>query len=286
MSERPVTDHCAAIEKSTTGVIFAGTPHRGSDQTRWASCATRLATVVQKDHSSRMSRPLERGSETLEVLQDQFKKIQNNFHLFTFFEELPVHKVGKIVERDSAVINCDHEVTRMIHADHMEMVRFDDRSCNEYKKVKDAFQQIHQQSIYNSSQGTIYRPATFNRNHGSYTRVPEEFAPRNSVQQGLPTSQRQTIDLGRADTITAEDYARLTSRRSSGMSSGASSPRAPVHHLTNRASTTTIGTLGSTTSRRSDQSIPRLNEQEPSHPNETEQRKYHPLQPFLTRSNS
>lgn len=220
-----------------------------------------------------MSRALERGSETLEVLQDQFKKIQNNFQLFTFFEELPVHKIGKIVERDSAVINCEGETIRMIHSNHMDMVRFDDRECNEYKKVKDAFQQIHRQSIENRSPGAIQRPLNFNENRGSYIRVREDSLPGNSMQQGLAGSQRQTIELGRVNTVTAEDYARLTSRRSSGRSSGASSPRVPVHRLANRASTTTIGTVGSGTSRRSDQAVPRLDEQETSHSNESEHRK-------------
>ena len=219
-----------------------------------------------------MSQALKRGSEILENLQEQFKKIQNNFHVFTFFEELPVHKVGKIVEQESAVINCDNEKTRMIHANHMEMVRFDDRSCNEYKKVKDAFQQIHNQSIRNGSQGTMYRPAYSNGNCVSYDRVPEDSRPRNSVQQALPAPQRQAIDLGRVNTVATENYVRLSSRRSSDRSSGATSPRPSSHHLTNRASTTTIGTLGSGTSRRSDQSVPRLNEQEPSYPDESEHR--------------
>ena len=243
-------------------MIFAGTPHRGSDQSRWSTCATRLATLFQKDHSARLSRPLERGSETLEVLQNQFKIIQNNFKLFTFLEELPVHKIGKIVERDSAVINCESEETRMIHANHMDMVRFD-KECNEYKKIKDAFQQIHHQSIDSREPEGLHQRPTLNTDSGSYTRLPGSSFSGNSSQQRLSASQQH-------ETITAEDYTRLTSRRSSGRSSGASSPRMLLHHLTNRASITTIGTVGSGTSRRSGQPEPQFEEQAPSRPDGSE----------------
>ena len=82
-----------------------------------------MAKVVQKDHSSKMLQSLERGNQTLEQLADYFKNIQYNFNIFTFTEELPCPKIGRIVEPDSAVMNCEHEKTRMIHANHMEMVR-------------------------------------------------------------------------------------------------------------------------------------------------------------------
>ena len=272
MSGTPIPDHCAAIEKSTAGVIFAGTPHRGSDQTKWTKSATNLAKVVQKDHSSRMSQALERGSETLEQLQDWFKNIQYNFNIFTFTEELPCPKIGRIVEKDSAVINCEHEKQRMIHANHMEMVRFDDRSCNEYKKVKDAFQQVQLQLSRNGLQETRLQASSLNGHRSSYIRVPEEFLPRNSIQQGNSTSQRQTIELGRVNTISTENYLGLTSRRSSHRSSVENSPRASAHTLTNRASTTTIGTVGSGSSQRSDQSVHRLSQRETSHSDQNEQR--------------
>ena len=272
LSEAPITDHCAAIEWSTAGVIFAGTPHRGADKAKWASSATKLASVVHKDHSSKMSQALKRGSETLVQLQDGFKNIQNNFHVFTFVEELPCPKIGCIVEADSAVINCDHEKRRMIHANHMDMVRFDDRDCNEYKKVKDAFQQIDKQLPKNSMHGTRLQVAGRNGHRGSHFRLREEYQSRESFPQGLPTSQRQTIELGRVNTIATENPLGLATGRSSHRPSAENSPRQSSHHLANRASTTTIGTVGSGASRGSDHSASRHSERESLYSDQNEQR--------------
>lgn len=277
VSASPIKDRSAAIVRSTAGVIFAGTPHRGSDQVRWASMATNLAKVTYKDHSSRMSSALARGSEVLDYLQDGFKNIQNDFHVFTFVEELPVYKIGNIVEADSAVINCDSEKKRMIHANHMEMVRFDHGNCNEYKKVKDAFQQIHNYLLTNEMQGARYRPVGLEGHRGSYNGLPEgsqptygrgilaESRPRLSIQQGGPTFQQQVNDLGRVNTVRSEEYLALSPRQTNRGSLGASSPRQSSERLANRASTTTLGTIASRASRHSsNSSLPPAREEEPS----------------------
>ena len=282
VSGAQVTDHCAAIEKSTAGVIFAGTPHRGSDQTKWAKSATNMAKVMQKDHSSRMSQALERGSQTLEQLGDFFKSIQYNFNIFTFTEELPCPKIGRIVEPDSAKIDCEHEKTRMIHANHMEMVRHDDRSSNEYKKMKDAFQQMHQQLSRHGLQATRQRASSLNGSRNSYVQVPDEYLPRdsiqqgpadytfrNSIQQGPAVPQQRTIELGRVNTV-ATEYLAPSSRRPVAVEA---SPRQFYQIPSHRASTTTLGTVASTSSRGSDQSGSQHTERQPSSPPHIEHRK-------------
>jgi len=273
-------------------VIFAGTPHRGSDKAKWASSATRLAAAIQKDHSSRMSKALERGSSTLEELQDWFKRIQNNFHIFTFVEDLPCPKIGKIVEADSVVINCDHEKKRLINANHMEMVKFDSENCNEYKKVKDVFTQIHQHISADEMRG-VSQPGRLDSNRGSFVRSPdwsqsrystrtlEESRPRLSIQQGVPTFQQQMNELGRVNTIRSEEHVTLSPRQTSYQSPGPSSPRPSSDRLVNRASTTTLGTIASGTSRHSSsQSVPRIREQEPPSTERSEYRKYQQLSAF------
>ena len=255
-------------------MIFAGTPHRGSDKAKWASIATNLAAVVHKDHSSKMSRALERGSSTLEELQDWFRKIQNHFHVFTFVEDVPCPKIGKIVEADSAVISCDHEKKRLIHANHVEMVRFGSEHCNEYKKVKDAFRQIHQHISADEVQG-VGQPGRLDNHRGSYVRLPEgsqmrysvgvmgESRPRLSIQPEVSTFQQQMNDPGRVNTVRSREDIALSPRQLSHRSSGASSPKPSSGRLVNRASTTTLRTVESGTSRHSsNQSIPHFRDQE------------------------
>ena len=162
-----------------------------------------------------------------------------------------------------------------------------DRGSNEYKKMKDAFQQVHHQLTRQGLQQTRQRAASFNGFRNSYIQVPEEYLPRNSIQQGpaehfprnsiqqgLANAQRQpapqrTIELGRVNTV-ATEYLAPSSRRPATVEA---SPRTFYQNHSNRASTTTIGTVGSASSRGSDQSSHRIAERQPSSPPHIEHRK-------------
>lgn len=79
------------------GVVFAGTPHRGSDKARWAKVATNLAKLILKDNSSAQVTALCRGSETLERLQTDFARVSGSLRIYTFCEEYKYSEaVGKV----------------------------------------------------------------------------------------------------------------------------------------------------------------------------------------------
>ena len=77
--------------------MFAGTPHQGSDKAKWAATATQLAWFIQKDQSTKLLDALERGSDVLETLQDNFKNILEGFAVYTLIEEIPYPKIGKVL---------------------------------------------------------------------------------------------------------------------------------------------------------------------------------------------
>jgi hypothetical protein len=78
------------------GVVFAGTPHRGSDKAKWGKIATNIATIVLKDNSSALVGALSRGSETLERLQNDFTRVIGSLRIYTFFEDYRYPKIGKV----------------------------------------------------------------------------------------------------------------------------------------------------------------------------------------------
>lgn len=263
VSESRNKDRSAAIERSTIAVIFAGTPHRGSDKAKWAGLATRMASIIQKDHSSRLSDALKQGSDVVEQLQDWFKKIENNFHVFSFFEEVPVHKIGPIVESESAAIHCQHEKRRMIHANHMEMVRFDHKDCNEYKKVRDAFKQIHQHEVNNIVYRDVTQPPRRVSIQGMQPGAIEDEGATSSSRQRLaaPPQQRllehqvSQMSLGHGHQLSVEEIVEPASQQPyHRTSSGGGLAANNLAHLAHRASTTTLATMTSTHSRNSDHS--------------------------------
>jgi hypothetical protein len=80
------------------GVVFAGTPHRGSEKARWAKVATNLAKFVLKDNSTAQVTALCKGSETLERLQMDFARVSGSLRIYTFCEEHQYSEaVGKVL---------------------------------------------------------------------------------------------------------------------------------------------------------------------------------------------
>lgn len=86
----------AAILTATVGIVFAGTPHRGSNKAAWASIATNLAKLILKDHNDRVINALCRGSETLERLQNSFSGIASDIKVFSFLEDEQTSGIGKV----------------------------------------------------------------------------------------------------------------------------------------------------------------------------------------------
>ena len=95
--EDPVQKPRVAVIKSLThGIVFLGTPHRGADKARWAHIATNLMGAVFKDHNSKVTDALVRGSETLERIQTNFSKFLITLPVWSCFEEYQYEKIGKV----------------------------------------------------------------------------------------------------------------------------------------------------------------------------------------------
>lgn len=86
----------AGIKSATQGIVFMGTPHRGSNKAKWATIATNLMGVVLKDHNSKVVEGLVRGSETLERIQTSFNKFLITLPVWTCYEDIQYEKVGKV----------------------------------------------------------------------------------------------------------------------------------------------------------------------------------------------
>jgi len=97
----------ASIKAKTLGVVFAGTPHRGSDKAKWGRIANNIATIVLKDNSSALVTALSRGSETLERLQNEFARVIGSLRIYTFFEDYRYPQIGKVSRKLTHVFDKD-----------------------------------------------------------------------------------------------------------------------------------------------------------------------------------
>ncbi|KAL2044672.1 hypothetical protein N7G274_002446 [Stereocaulon virgatum] len=214
-----INPRLAAIRMCTQGILFAGTPHQGSDKAKWAATATKLAWFIQKDQSTRLLDALERGSDVLETLQDNFKNILEGFAVYTLIEEIAYPKIGKIVEKDSARIGW-HEIEVLIHANHSDMVKFASATDNDYKKVKYCIREIIVDRI--QSAGAEFHALPRSPRSSSSWYRPRDALSRDdsrqssdSTQQGLLTYRQQNSGLLGASSPVQQPLERSVERSTS-----------------------------------------------------------------------
>ena len=79
---------------STFGVCFLGTPHRGSKSASIAKVAYDISVAVTKRPNTRLLQGLERNSEILDSIGDQFSQtlLEKNLSIASFREEKETRK--------------------------------------------------------------------------------------------------------------------------------------------------------------------------------------------------
>src|ERR1700733_14969896 len=162
---RDTKPHLSYIFSATRGIIFLGTPHRGSGMTILAKLVAAVAEVGMQDVNHGLLRDLERDSHTLDRIRDSFSRIldQRVLKVWSFEEELAVTGgekvyisclwymrssltvISQVVYGDSAIIGDAHEIRGSIHADHLGMVKFATRSDSEYQKVLHGIEMLLEQ---------------------------------------------------------------------------------------------------------------------------------------------
>lgn len=79
----------AEIYENTKGVVFLGTPHRGSDKASMASIIGNLAALLLLQPNKQLLETLQPSSGTLENLRDGFATISKNMRIVCVREEKP-----------------------------------------------------------------------------------------------------------------------------------------------------------------------------------------------------
>jgi WD40 repeat protein len=118
------------------GILFFATPHRGSDL---AQFLTKVLNLMggQRHYVS----DLNRDSEALRLINDEFPEQCHELLLYSFYETLPTSfKVKKslVVERDLATMGYANERRVHLHADHRDVCKYASPSDPNYITVRNA----------------------------------------------------------------------------------------------------------------------------------------------------
>lgn len=126
--------HLHSVFTSTFGLIFFGTPHEGIEKARWSLLAKGLKGVL-KDRSHLIA-SMEKRSETLQTISQQFSPLLKNFYVHNFWETLETSRSigsGHIVSYSSAAPPWDDTGRSGLPATHSQMCKFGDREQPGYK---------------------------------------------------------------------------------------------------------------------------------------------------------
>ena len=82
----------------TYGVVFLGTPHRGSPQAGLGILAANVCRAMLRDANTNILRSLEQDSEVLERIREAFERMmaRERVKAYSFIEELPTVGVGMV----------------------------------------------------------------------------------------------------------------------------------------------------------------------------------------------
>jgi hypothetical protein len=139
-----------SIYSCTAGVVFLGTPHRGSDKVGLAKLVSNVAKVAFRQPNNNLVHNLDEDSDALERQRDSFTSISKDMPLVCLFEELPTG-IGlvsfqfpfpacclfleQIVPQRSACLDGFLVETGSIPANHMDMCKYANDSDIGYQRT-------------------------------------------------------------------------------------------------------------------------------------------------------
>ena len=128
LSRNNPESHLRDIFNCIKGIIFMGTPHKGSWMAEWAKIPASALGLIKSTNKS-LLKTLETDGQFLESIQVRFwsmirelREAGRRLEITCFFEELPLPMVGLVVSKESATLEGYSSMS--IHANHSNMVKF------------------------------------------------------------------------------------------------------------------------------------------------------------------
>ncbi|SCO50241.1 uncharacterized protein FFMR_10204 [Fusarium fujikuroi] len=133
------------ILKATTGIVFLGTPHRGSDLASWGILLSNLVSVTSmgKNIRKELLRTLSKDSDTLAEISKQFLQRAKSLKIMSFIEQQVESPLATLVVPEySAIMGLPNETVLPMNAHHRGLTRFPRKTDQNYMLVEAAIREV------------------------------------------------------------------------------------------------------------------------------------------------
>ena len=127
-----------SIVSATCGVVFFGTPHRGSGGAKFSKTCLDIARVVYPIVRSDLVGNLQRTAEALADIGELVPELLEPLIIITAYETRSLDlfsAAGIVISRESALLNISNEMAIPIDTDHRAMCRFSDQNDPRFRPV-------------------------------------------------------------------------------------------------------------------------------------------------------
>lgn len=135
-------------------MYFLGTPHRGSQY------AKVLNNILKVSYGTKpFTSDLERNTSTVSSINESFRHVASELHLFSFYETLQtnLHLTSTIiVDKYSATLQWPNERIAYLNADHRGMCKFDLPSDSNFKVLRNALSATTEDIVTEGERNSSY----------------------------------------------------------------------------------------------------------------------------------
>ncbi|KAM7212754.1 hypothetical protein V8F06_011843 [Rhypophila decipiens] len=145
------TNH-GSIAHCVSGVVFLGTPHRGSKSASQAQIISKIINTATLGSGIRsdLLRTLQVSSPELETISRHAIQLLKRISIVSFYERKPLG-FGIIVEPFSAIIGLPNERAVPINADHRKIAKISPRKMDRYLPIPTAVAELVEETQSNTN---------------------------------------------------------------------------------------------------------------------------------------
>ncbi|KAJ3455478.1 hypothetical protein MRS44_016960 [Fusarium solani] len=160
-----IADEYRSISESTSGIVFFGTPHRGSSSATIGKLLSRVARFAGTRHY--LMRSLEINEDGLQEIAENFTRIVPKYRIKSFYESDRLFGLKLIVPKYSATMGVSQEEPISMKGDHRKICRFS-RDDPRFEAVWKAVQRLIPPQ--NTARPAVTRPSALFPAHANFQR--------------------------------------------------------------------------------------------------------------------